>query len=272
METSGFIAYEGSELHYRQWGHGPRALVLFHGFGQSHQAFAPWANHLGNDYTLYAFDLYFHGASTWPLRRPVSQQDWDRIFSLFLKRHRIGRFGIGAFSLGARFALVTLAGFGHQIDHLILLAPDGIKTNFWYRVATYPTATRAWFKSMIHKPGRLTALARLLRILRLADRGLIRFAEHQMNTEEKRRQVYCAWVYFRHLDVRPRHLRQKILAHGTALLVITGTHDRLVPTNQIHPFFEGVSAVRLEELPCGHHELPTKALPLLRDWLPEGSQ
>ncbi|MFM8740043.1 MAG: alpha/beta fold hydrolase, partial [Cytophagales bacterium] len=189
------LRFKESELHYWHEGNGARVLLLFHGFGQHHRAFESWVEALGYQYTLYSFDLFFHGQSHWHSREALEKTDWQEIMTLFFKQESITDFELVGFSMGGKFALATLELFPTKVKKITLLAPDGIKTSFWYSLATYPIATRHLFKGMILHPNRMRILTRFLRALRLVDKGLLRFAENQMNTEEKRRRVYYSWVY-----------------------------------------------------------------------------
>ncbi|MCU0421048.1 MAG: alpha/beta hydrolase [Cyclobacteriaceae bacterium] len=258
------LSYREASLHYTRYGSGPRCLLLFHGFGQNRSVFDAWAEGLGSAYTIYAFDLFFHGASTWPMRYPVGKKHWHEIIEQFLHEHRIDRFDLGGFSLGAKFALVTLEAFPARVERLILLAPDGIRTSFWYSLATYPVATRGLFRSMITKPGRLYYLVTLLRKWRLVDKGILRFAERQMNTEEKRRQVYYSWVYFRHLRMGRSRLIALIQHHQTPVTMLVGRFDKIIRPRHMKKFCDQLPKASFIEVESGHPELIEKALPHLQ--------
>lgn len=265
MRGDFFIHYQNSSLHYAKGGHGPRHLLLFHGFGQSHEVFGAWVAQLGQHYTLYAFDLYFHGASRWAERKPLAKADWQQILCAFLEQENIARFEVAGFSMGGKFALASVELFAHRIDRLILLAPDGIKTSFWYSLATYPLATRSLFKSLIRRPDRLYRMVRLLRAMNLVDKGLLRFAESQMNTEEKRLRVYCAWVYFRHLRFDLAHVAGHLNRHRIPLAMITGRYDKIITTANMQAFVRAVKHAQALEIDVGHNDLVARAgsLPVL---------
>ncbi len=252
---AGAITLPNSSLTFYRSGKGERKLLLFHGFGQDHRAFDQWVVALQEEYTCYAFDLYFHGSSTWHSRDAVEKQDWQKIMHQFLQQEGINQFAIVGFSMGGKFALATFELFHHQISDLILLAPDGIKTSFWYSLATYPIAIRALFKSMILHPNRLYRLTKALRKLRMVDTWLLRFAESQMNTEEKRRRVYYSWVYFRHFTFDQNHIAALVNQHKVNFCLITGKYDKVVSTQNMASFLQKVKLVRTDEINCGHQEL-----------------
>lgn len=252
---AGAITLPNSSLTFYQSGKGKKSLLLFHGFGQDHRAFDRWVVALQEEYTCYAFDLYFHGSSTWHSRDAIEKQDWQKIMHQFLQQEGITQFALVGFSMGGKFALATFELFHHQISDLILLAPDGIKTSFWYGLATYPIAIRALFKSMILHPNRLYRLTKVLRKLRMVDAGLLRFAESQMNTEEKRRRVYYSWVYFRHFTFDHSELAELINKTKINFRLITGTHDKVVATKDMMGFLQKINNKQLLEVHSGHHDL-----------------
>src|SRR5215471_4700424 len=59
------ILYKSSFIHLWLFGEGNRWLFCFHGFGEDGKSFEIFENVLGNDYTLAAIDLPFHGNTQW---------------------------------------------------------------------------------------------------------------------------------------------------------------------------------------------------------------
>lgn len=255
-----FVDYRGSRLHYAKAGLGPAPLLIFHGFGQDHQVFEHWVKALENHYRLYVFDLYFHGQSTWPSRQPLEKSDWIKIMAQFFEQEEINSFDVAGFSLGGKFALATLEAYPEKVKKIILLAPDGIKTSFWYSLATYPIAIRNLFKSMVLKPGRFHALIRFFHALGLVNKGIVRFAESQMNTEEKRRRVYFSWVYFRHLRFDIPQMAVLLNQFKIPLLLIMGKYDKVIPVRNMNRLFNRLHQKKLEIIESGHNDLVRNAL------------
>lgn len=259
MSNRNYISYHQSKLFYTKSGSGKIPLLLFHGFGQDNQAFKSWVDFLKESHTLYSFDLLFHGQSDWVSREALEKKDWKEIVLLFLNRETIIEFEIAGFSLGGKFAMATLEAFPERIKKLILLAPDGIKTSFWYSLATYPIAMRALFKSMILHPNRLYKITKALRVLKLVDQGLLRFAETQMSTEEKRRRVYFSWVYFRHLKFDLNKIAQILNDRQIDLWMIVGEFDKVIQPKHMESFVQNVNIKHFHILNVGHNDLIKKA-------------
>ena len=258
-----FIDYQGSRLNYYKAGHGSTPLLLFHGFGQTYAVFDGWARSLESKYTLYSFDLYFHGQSLWPGRQPLEKSDWRLIIWEFLQNEKIDSFELAGFSLGGKFALATLEAFPEKVKKLILLAPDGIKTTFGYSLATYPIAIRKWFKSMILHPGRFYSLVRALNKVGLMNKGMLRFAESQMDTEEKRRRVYYSWVYFRHLKFNVSEIAALLNHHRIPLLLIVGKYDKVIPAKNMNRLVRQLDQKQFEIIEAGHNDVIENSIPFM---------
>jgi len=123
------IVYLNSELFYFKEGAGNKTILLFHGFGQDHRAFESWNESLKNEYTIYTFDLFFHGNSRWQNNRALEKEDWKKVLQLFFDREKIEDFEIAGFSIGTKFVLAAMELFPDRVKRIILIAPDGISAN-----------------------------------------------------------------------------------------------------------------------------------------------
>jgi pimeloyl-ACP methyl ester carboxylesterase len=257
-----FIHYKNSSLHYAKAGNGSKHLLLFHGFGQDLNVFEYLTHSLAQEYTFYIFDLYFHGKSKWNKgEQTLEKQDWKEIIKIFLEENKIDNFSLTGFSLGGKFALATLEAFPNKTNEIFLIAPDGIHTSFWYSIATYPVAFRKLFRSMIFHPERFLSITKFLNKLRLADHGLIKFAEYQMNSEEKRSRVYYSWVVFRHFNFDLKKIASLINTHNIELTLIAGKYDKVIMPENMNRFLRLISNYRFEILESGHTGLINQSLP-----------
>lgn len=247
------ISYEGSTLIFHRYGNGEKKILLFHGFGQDHRAFQSWIAVLKNDYTLFVFDLFFHGDSMWGNHEVLEKNDWKKIIGTLLTQEKINAFEIVGFSMGGKFALATLEAFPHQVKKITLLAPDGIKTNFWYSLATYPIAFRHLFKSMINRPQIFKALENFALKVRLIDKSLLRFVESQMNTPEKRERVYYAWVVFRHLKFNMKTIANIINSNKINITLFVGKYDKIITVKNMDLLLNKLDDYKLGILETGHN-------------------
>ena len=256
------IEYKASKLFYYKYGVGQKAILLFHGYGQDHTAFESWIDLLKNDFTIYAFDLFLHGQSTWA-ERALEKEDWKNVITLFLQKEKINEFELAGFSMGGKFAFATLEAFPERTKRMLLVAPDGVKVNFWYRLATYPVAMRALFESFISKPDFFFSIAKFLQSVGIIDKYLLRFVMFQMDTEEKRKRVYSTWIYFRHLKFEMGSIANILIDKHIPLKIIVGKYDKVIPVKDMHILLKQVPHGQLQILETGHNQL----IPAAKDYI-----
>ena len=239
---------------------GNRPLLMFHGYGQDASVF--------NGIEGYSIDLFFHGKSVWNKdETPIEKSEWKEIIGKFLDDHRIDQFSVLGFSMGGKFAIATLEAFPDRVKEIILLAPDGIKTSFWYSLATYPFAFRNLFKSTISNHKRFLRIATSAKKLGLIDKGVLRFVETQMDSEEKRKRVYYSWVVFRHLKFDIDKIAKIINDRDIKLTLLVGRYDKIITAKNMKGLTSRIGNLKFEILDAGHTSLINKA----KDYLPKSS-
>jgi pimeloyl-ACP methyl ester carboxylesterase len=227
---------------------GDNLLLLFHGYGQDATVF--------KDFEGYSIDLFFHGKSVWHSdEQPLEKEEWKTLVSDFLDKNSIGTFNVLGFSMGAKFAMATLEAFPDRVKEIILLAPDGIKTSFWYSLATYPIALRKFFYGMIGNHKRFLQIASVAKRLGLIDKGVLRFVETQMDSEEKRKRVYYSWVVFRHMSFDLEKIAGLINTNKIKLRLFVGRHDKIITASNMKGLVSKVPDAEFEILDAGHNNL-----------------
>ncbi|HNP19308.1 MAG TPA: alpha/beta hydrolase [Fulvivirga sp.] len=254
-----FITFEKQQIHYYKMGNGPEIILAFHGFGLDGSSFLPFEPCFESKYTVYSFDLFYHGKSYWNNNNePLSKIFWKEFIAYFLKDHK-GKFSLLCFSLGGKFALATIEAFPERIDKVYFLAPDGIETSKWYSLATYPYLLRQYFKSMIVKPKRFFRIVNFLKSLRLMDKGILKFASSQMNTTKKRRRVYYSWLAFVELYFDLNEIARLINKNNIEVIMFLGEFDKIITEKGMSKLLRNVKKYDLHLLPCGHNHLISHA-------------
>jgi pimeloyl-ACP methyl ester carboxylesterase len=259
-----FFDFRETRLYFTKVGTGKKNLLLFHGFGQDHQAFKKIEESLHADYSVYSFDIFFHGISQWNKgEQSLEKKFWKDLITEFLKQHQIETFSLLGFSMGGKFVLATLEAFPGKTENIFLLAPDGIKTNFWYSLATYPIAFRKLFKSMIDHPQRFKAIEKFAVKVGLIDKGILRFIESQMDTAEKRSRVYYAWVVFRHLKFDMKEIANIMNFKKIRVTVMVGKYDKIIKVKNMDHLVKKLNEVRLLILETGHNGIIQESVKVL---------
>lgn len=252
-------------LFYRKIGNGSKSLILFHGFGQNHEIFETWYSELTNDYTIYSFDLYFHGQSLHP-DRPLEKAEWKSAFERFLNENKIQIFSMGAFSMGGRFALLTALQFADNVQKLILIAPDGIFSSGWYRTATNPLINPIFKYLMVH-PSYFNRLVNLFEKLHLAPRSLIRFAKRELAEKNSRERVYRSWTFFKSILIRNHEMIKTFNSASFPIELILGSKDPIIPPEKVLPKVSQLQSIKPHILPQKHHHLVQASKSLVASFL-----
>ena len=264
-----------SPLHYAKVGSGPEPLLCFHGAGQDGEScFKPFAQQVGDRFTLYAFDLFYHGKSgclrgkEFTDNELITKEIWQKYLHQFLQENNITRFSVAGFSMGGRFALATLEAFAHNINEVFLMAPDGLTDHWLYVLATRFAFTRRIFKVIAFQQEKLQRLGRWLQKLRLIDPSTIRFAEAMMNTSEKQQQIYRTWVGFRVLRFSPKKLAQLVEIQQLKMWIFMGKYDKIMPVKKAYFLTNYLKYKALVVLDSGHGRLVENTAMYLREFIP----
>jgi pimeloyl-ACP methyl ester carboxylesterase len=243
-------------IHYSEYGRGKKVLICFHGYGQSNEHFKKLEEVYKDQYKIYSFDLFYHGKSFWHEKdKPLTKLFWKAIIQQFLEEKKIENFSLLGFSMGGKFALATLECLPKQVDKLILIAPDGVKTNFWYSLATYPSWMRKIFRRIIVKPGFYFGLVKFLHFFKIVDKGVLRFANTQMQTTKQRRRVYYSWVIFKELKLDMEIIASILNSNNIKLEMYLGEFDKIITPQNMKSLLKKLNDYQINVLPSGHTSL-----------------
>jgi len=213
------FSHNGLTIAYRTFGHGPVHAIGFHGYGGSTNDFAPFARPLAEHCTIHAFDIWFNGASIWPPDRPVSDplepEELTELIRAYSDAHGIDRALYMGFSLGGRMAMSLMERLPERSRGMLLLAPDGLVRNPWYRALSRYGWGRALYRSFQEKPGAWFRTVDTLHRMKLVTTKRHSFLRFHTEDQGKRQLVHDVWLSLRLLepDLRTvvRNLRQQDL-------------------------------------------------------------
>jgi pimeloyl-ACP methyl ester carboxylesterase len=99
--------------------------------------------------------------------------------------------------------------------------------------------------------------------LGLVDKGLLRFAESQMDTEEKRSRVYFSWVYFRKLKFNLSKIASLLNKKQIPLTLLVGKHDKVIQAKNMKSLVLMLQKKNFQVIEAGHNDLIKKAISVL---------
>jgi pimeloyl-ACP methyl ester carboxylesterase len=211
MTQSKFITLGALKCEYLTYGNGPTALLAFHGFGRHASDYEVFEKTFGQKYTIYAFNLFHHGKSQYPSERieqnTFTKHEFTQIFTQFFELKKIDKAAIMGYSLGGKIALMFTEIFPEKVESLWLFAPDGIKMNFWYYLASNTLLGRSVYKYFLENPGLFFSMVNGMHKTKLINDKIKKFAINNMDEKEKRELVYKVWLTFK--DTNP-NMKQSI--------------------------------------------------------------
>jgi pimeloyl-ACP methyl ester carboxylesterase len=260
MQTA-FIHYQSSQVHYSYCGNGETALVCLHGYGESSDSFHFLEQYLPAHYRLIAIDLPFHGQTQWKEGLNCTPQDLQAIIqsictALHLSQAKIAFAG---FSMGGRVALSLLQTMPAQTDRLLLLAPDGLVVNFWYRLAAQTSIGNRLFRFTMRHPTWFFWLLKTGKRLGLINPSIYKFTSYYIHDPVVREQLYQRWTCMRHFKPHLPAIKQLVRQQRIAVALLYGKYDRIILAKRGENFRRGIeSFCTLQVISTGHQVLQEK--------------
>lgn len=264
------LNHKNSRISYCRFGSGPRIAVCFHGYGEEAGGFAFLEKYAGNQYTFYAIDLPFHGQTLWKNGMDFTHTDLQQIIHEMLLennkqllpdylQNRNFTFTLIGFSLGGRIALSLYQAWPETIEKLILLAPDGLKVNFWYWLATRTWPGKKLFAFTMKYPGWFFGFLQLMNKLGFVNASVFRFVNYYIGDKPARLRLYQRWISLRRLKPNPSRIKTCIRQNKTQVRLVYGKHDRIILPVRGEKFRKGIEEYcSLKVIESGHQVLHEK--------------
>jgi len=258
------LSYKKSVIHYSRFGTGSHILLCFHGYAEQAVAFDFLEKYIGSQYTVYAVDLPFHGETEWREGLLFTREDLTTIIKSILKAETekaadTGQITLMGFSLGGRTALSIYQAMPEKINKLVLLAPDGLKVNFWYWLSTQTMLGNKLFFITMRYPGWFFGLLKLMNILGLVNASIFKFVNYYIGNAGLRDLLYARWTSLRKIKPDIEQIKSLIGEHHTPVRLVYGKHDRIMLSSVGEKFRKGIeNQCRVTVIPSGHQVLHEK--------------
>lgn len=239
---AGFLTYRSSRIAYTCYGKGSRLLICLHGYGESGTSFALLEETLGEEFTLLAVDLPFHGGTEWCeglLFDPPELLAILEGIAASLPGVDGEQWWLLGYSMGGRVALNLLEQVPVRIIRMVLLAPDGLVINPWYRLATQTGAGNRFFRWTMAHPAWLAGLLRLGHTLGLVNRSVYKFTRTYVGDATVRSALYTRWTVMRAFRPDLRTIRSLIRKHQIPVRLLYGRWDRIIRWQRGEAFRRG---------------------------------
>ena len=231
-----------------------KCLLCFHGFGQSGTEYAKLAK-VYPAYKIVAVNLFFHQNSLFRSKKVLQASHLRAFLYPLIETEFQDKFSLVGYSMGGRFALTALKLFPEKVKAIHLMAPDGLVEGNWYRFATRTSLQRKIFRKSFDSFPAFLAVATQLSKVGVLNKGLFKFAQIHLKTQEERERVYNTWTYFRDLKLSPTELDLLLTRHQIHCTIILGLYDRVIPIQRIAPKLKQGPWLTVLQVPITHNKL-----------------
>lgn len=259
------LSFKNSTISYLRFGSGPKKAVCFHGYGEEAGSFLFLDKYAGNQYTFYSIDLPFHGKTEWNEGLVFNHNDLVQIVSEIVAQSddkpatSNQKLSLLGFSLGGRVALSLCQAIPEKVERMVLLAPDGLKVNFWYWLSAQTWAGNKFFSFTMKHPGWFFGFLKIMNKLRLVNASIFKFVRYYIGDKEVRRLLYARWTTLRKLKPNLRRIKSFIRSEKISTRLLYGKHDRIILSAVGEKFRRGIEEnCSLSVIHSGHQVLHEK--------------
>jgi len=259
------LSYKNSTISYYLFGNGPLLALCFHGYGEDGKSFEFLEKYISNKYRFISIDLPFHGRTEWKETNDFTNTDLEQIVNEILKQNNFepissnNKLSLIGFSLGGRIALSFCQLQPSAIEKMLLLAPDGLKMNFWYWLSTQTTFGIRIFSFTMNHPGWFFTFLKALNKLRFVNTSIFKFVNFYIGDKEVRQLLYKRWIALRKLKPGISYIKSCIVKFNISARLIYGKHDRIIIPARGKKFRKGIEKqCSITVIPSGHQVLHEK--------------
>jgi pimeloyl-ACP methyl ester carboxylesterase len=252
-----FTTYRSSQIHYGKAGAGAILLLCFHGYGESAESFSFLEKTVADEFTLFAIDFPFHGKTIWNEGLVFTPEDLANIVEKIIEEisFQNPKIFLLGFSMGGRVALQVLQSIPNKVQKIILLAPDGLKINFWYWLATQTSFGNKLFHFTAKRPSWFFLLMNTADKLRLVNQSVFKFANHYLHDKQMRNELYNRWTVMRQFKPNIKKIKQDIRSNNIQLRLLYGKFDKVIRHKNAEKFMIGIESNCILSIINSGHEL-----------------
>lgn len=259
-----YLTYKNSRICYYRFGTGKKLVLCFHGYGETAASFFFLEQYAGKHFTFCSLDLPFHGKTEWNEGLNFSWEDLKIITEKIIAENfrsegYENRVILAGFSLGGRIALSIYQLMPEKVERILLMAPDGLKVNFWYWLSTQTWLGNKFFRFTMRHPQWFFGFLKLLNRLGLVNPSIFKFVHYYINNPEVREELYNRWTTLRKIKPGLKKIKNLILRHQTILRLIYGKYDKIILASRGEKFINGIDdQCSLVVVSSGHQVLHEK--------------
>ena len=271
--TSHFYKSDFVDLHYYKFGTGEKHMLCFHGFGMHGKQFRDLEPELGNKYTFWGFDLFFHKAtklkdqSLDTVKTGLPKNALASLIVEFCKAHDIQRFSVIGYSMGTHYATTIVEELPEMIHEYIVAAPSSIKPGNIIRFFGRNKFGNKFIEKVSLSKNTMVNMLNMFKRARFIDAEEHRILLNEILTYELRFNLYASLTYLRFLITDEAKLIDALNKHPIRCIFIFGQRDRSYPLSIGESFLPQIKKAEILNLNEGHELINKHFAKVLADLL-----
>lgn len=235
MITQHYFDHKLAYLNYYRFGSGAKTMLCFHGYGMHGKQFKMLEEKLGNEYTFYGFDLFFHkgtklkDATLATIKKGISKVELAKFISDFCEHQQIEKFSVIGYSMGTHYAVALAEVLPNRIENLIVIAPAALKPGRMVEFFSKNKIGNKTLEKLVLSEKALINLLKFCKRFNFIDDIGYNILLKEINTAELRLSLYASFTYLRFLDTDKNKLFQILKDHPIKAFFISGNRDKMYP-------------------------------------------
>ncbi len=235
--TEHFFENELVKMHYYKFGNGPKPMLCFHGYGMHGKQFRVLTAHLGEQYTFYGFDLFFHkqtklnDQSISSVRKGISKKELAALFIDFCKALQIETFSVIAYSMGSFYASTLVEEIPQSIDEFIVAAPSSLKPGQTVTFLSSNKLGNKMLERLALSNNGMTGFLSLLKRIKVIDQKAYEILFREIATPELRFNFFACSTYMRFLKLDEQKFVNQLNQYPIKSIFIFGERDKSYPAS-----------------------------------------
>jgi pimeloyl-ACP methyl ester carboxylesterase len=256
--NSYYIKHKHTNFHYRRFGTGPKLVFAFHGYGRDSYTFYFLERTLGKSHSIFAIDLPFHGLTDWNKDLTFHPEYMVQVIQEIQKQQGAAGQPISlmGFSMGGRIALHLAQVLHKHVERLVLIAPDGLKVNFWHWLSTHTWLGSKLLHYTIYHPQWLLKILAVAERIGLITKSIASFVHYYMDDEDQRLILFRRWTTMRKFKPTLNKLKRSIVRNNIKVRMLFGRHDKVILFGMGQQFIKGIEThASVTIIDAGHNLL-----------------
>ena len=256
--TSHFFNHPLVNLHYYRFGTGSKIMLCFHGLGMHGKQFFVLEKELGEEYSFYGFDLFFHKETILnnneiqEIKKGITQIELTSLFVDFCQYQQIDEFSVLSYSMGTFYAAALMSFIPDRIQEAFLIAPSFLKTPKVLDFLANNRAANYFFEKLLLSENGLKILLKACLRLHIVDNSNYEILYREIETAQLRFNFYANVTYLKHMNVDYGLLADAINRNHINCYFIFGKWDKSIPPGSGVKFLSSLRGAKRITLDEGH--------------------